>query len=177
MSDQSNSSAVADRHQAILKNSDLGLDDDTTKKLTDLWGQIETFIVTDLGDGFQLRDIYSLIAALMNGLEITFTAVTGHKLKAYATFLVEQIIIELTARGIIPSEAAVLLRLVPVGTVIDLLSHISKHPPFINRLGAGQNSHQSDWVRRNWVAADRNTKCGNTQYSGKDSEAKYIQDS
>ena len=145
-----------ERRRTILRESPLGIDGEATDKLEKLWDELEQFVVNDLGDGFQLRDVYSLIVAVMNGLEFRFPDTTGKSLKSYAVFLVEKIIIELVAAGVIPSEISMLLRFVPVGTVIDLISNVTKNVPFINRLGAAaEYDADKEWIKRNWVALDR----------------------
>jgi hypothetical protein len=106
---------------AMFKASTLNADDQTAAKLSKVWDQLESFIREDLNDGFQLRDIYSLIVAVMNGLEVYFSADSGYTLKKYALFLVDRIIEELVTGGIIPSEISMLVKLVPVGTVVDLV--------------------------------------------------------
>jgi hypothetical protein len=148
-------SLKAERRRAILKESPLDLDGESTDKLERLWDELEEFVVKDLGDGFQLRDVYSLIVAVMNGLEFRFPDTTGKSLKSYAIFIVEKIVLELVAAGVIPSEISMLLRFVPIGTVVDLLSNVTKNVPFINRLGASPDVGDKEWIRRNWVALDR----------------------
>jgi hypothetical protein len=137
-----------------LKQSYLSPDDATAEKLTRVWDQLEKFVREDLGDGFQLRDIYSLIVAVMNGLEVYFQEESGYTLKKYALFLVDKIVEELVSGGIIPSEISMLVRLVPIGTVIDLVSGLTKKLPLVNRFGGAQASEcaADKWVRRNWVA-------------------------
>jgi hypothetical protein len=152
-------SGMTSEHRLALsyfKDSHLKVDDASADKLATLYAQVEKFIVDDLADGFQLRDIYSLIVAVMNGLELAFTDEEGPKLKTYAMFFVEKIITVLVGRGVLPSEVTMLLHLVPVGTVIDLISHITKNVPFVNRFGASASEVRGDeWVRRNWVPHGR----------------------
>ena len=144
-----------ERRRALLRESPLNLDGDTTDKLEKLWNELEEFVVNDLGDGFQMRDVYSLIVAVMNGLEFRFPDMSGKSLKSYAVFIVEKIVIELVAAGVIPSEVSMLIRFVPIGTVVDLISNITKNLPFVNRLGSSRDVEDKDWIRRNWVALDR----------------------
>lgn len=138
---------------AMFKASTLNADDQTAAKLSKVWDQLESFIREDLNDGFQLRDIYSLIVAVMNGLEVYFSADSGYTLKKYALFLVDRIIEELVTGGIIPSEISMLVKLVPVGTVVDLVASLTKNLPLVNRFGAtdATEGQSEDWVRRNWI--------------------------
>src|ERR1044071_3939662 len=100
-----------ERRRTILRESPLGIDGEATDKLEKLWDELEQFVVNDLGDGFQLRDVYSLIVAVMNGLEFRFPDTTGKSLKSYAVFLVEKIIIEIVVAGVIQSAISTLFSL------------------------------------------------------------------
>ncbi|KAJ3043719.1 hypothetical protein HDV00_004492 [Rhizophlyctis rosea] len=157
-------SQASDHHRAIFKESSLDLDTESTEKLATLYGNLEKFITEDLADGFQLRDIYSLIVAVMNGLELAFADDAGSKLKGYAIFIVNRLIAEPVAGGIVPSEVSMLLHFVSIGTVIDLVSNLTKYVPFVNRFRAAGparhgaasqpavDPHDNRWIKKNWVS-------------------------
>jgi hypothetical protein len=144
-----------ERRKSIIKDSPLLASDDAAAKLANLWDQVEKFVEEDLGDGFQLRDIYSLVAVIMNGLEMYFQAESGQTLKKYALFLVEKVLGELVSGGIIPSEISMLAHFVPVGMLVDWISDLAKNPPFVNRLGAAPDVSDASWVRSKWVSHKR----------------------
>jgi|SRR6478609_9457067 len=142
--------------------SDLPLPDDATDtdlvKLGTVWDKIESFITEDLADGFQIKDLYSLVVAVMSALELVFPGVSGEQLKKYAKYLVKRLVTELTDRNIIPSEIAFMLNFIPLGTIIDLISNIGKKGVIVNRLKSGdrekicENEWNKDtWVKDNWI--------------------------
>jgi hypothetical protein len=114
--------------QANNKNrfSTLQVPDASIGALSKLWDSIETFVVDDLGDGFQARDIYSLIVVIMNGLEVIFPATAGSSLKEYAVFLTNELINDMTKKGILTEDVSDILLQIPVGTIIDLISAVGK---------------------------------------------------
>lgn len=148
-----NSDSGNERYAKIFKGISSDLSDADLVKLGTIWDKIESFIVEDLKDGFQIRDIYSLIVAVMNALELFFPGVSGVQLKKYGIYLVKRLITELDERDIIPSEISMMLNFIPIGTIIDLLSNLGKKSLLVNRVSNSnrQSLIESDWVRRNWV--------------------------
>lgn len=107
------SASTSEQRLSILKSSVLRPDDATARKLTTVWDQVRHFVVEDLADGFQFRDIYSLIVAVWNGLQLYLGAESGQTLKGYAIFLVSEIVRDLISSGVIPPQVSVLLPIIP----------------------------------------------------------------
>ena len=137
----------------LIKDPSNEVSDEDLVKLGTIWDKVENFITEDLKDGFQMKDLYSLIIAVMNALELFFPGVTGVQLKKYAIYLVKRLIAELDKRNVIPSEVAIMLNFIPIGTIIDLISNIGKKSALVNKVSNSNRKAllDSDWVRRNWV--------------------------
>jgi len=127
------------------------VDDAAVPSLTKLWNSIEDFVVNDLGDGFQPGDIYSLIVVVMNGLRVVFPDTAGASLKEYAVYLTNALIKDLIARNLLPAVVNEALEHIPVGTIVDLISAVSKGA-FTGRFGATKaEAVDPDFVKRHWV--------------------------
>lgn len=138
----------------LFPSKDTPLPDADLVKLGLIWDKIEHFIEQDIKDGFQLRDLYSLIIAVMNGLELGFAGVSGVQLKKYAIYLVNKLISELTERNIIPSEVSFLLSMIPLGTIIDLIASIGRKSSLVNNVyktHAEERLDSPEWITRNWT--------------------------
>ena len=141
------------RYKKLFNDFPQEIPDNDVEKLGIIWDKIETFIVEDLKDGFQMRDLYSLIIAVMNGLELFFPGVSGDQLKKYAIYIVKRLIAELNARNVIPPEVAIMLNFIPIGTIIDLVSNLVKKPPLVNKISYSEREEfdHEDFVKRNWM--------------------------
>lgn len=138
------------KYKNIFKGFSEEIPDADLEKLGKIWDKVESFIVEDLKDGFQMRDLYSLIIAVMNGLELFFPGVSGQQLKKYAIYIVKRLITELDEKNIIPSEIAMMLNFIPIGTIIDLISNLGKKPALVN-YSFPHDDTEYDFVTRNWI--------------------------
>ena len=137
------------KRNSIFKH--LQIEDSSVAPLGRLWDSIENFIINDLGDGFQASDIYSLIVVFMNGLRVVFPDTAGKSLREYAVYLTNEMVANLIERKVLPSEINNVLANIPVGTIIDLVSAVSKGL-FTGRFGATPKANIDEtFVQHNWA--------------------------
>lgn len=138
------------RHKSLFQN--LHLDDKSSSELGTLWDSIEHFVTHDLTDGFQAKDIYSLIVVLKNGINVILPDANGETVKSYVVYITNTFIRDLTKRDILPRRVEDLLEQIPVAIIVDLISAVGGGA-FMGRFGASQEASVADpaFVGQNWV--------------------------
>ena len=113
---------------SVLKLNRLGLTPEIQSSIDAIYDQIVS-LVKSQGKSFSVSDIYNLVSATSVAVN-SFFAGTDTKTKiTYVGEIVQQVIGELSADGIIPSEVGFMIKFIPIQTIVEFVMKMIDKPP------------------------------------------------
>lgn len=85
-------------------------------------------LVKSQGKSFNVTDIFSTISATVVAVNSFFTGTDTTTKITYVGEIVEQVISELSADSIIPSEVGFIVKLIPIKLIVEFIMHFVKTP-------------------------------------------------